>query len=305
MWRQLETNLTSPLKISDTARDKKKEMEFGSVQTFTRFFLPSPFCFAPARAVGLELLPAAWLAGSSRVVPFLGKAPGKWNYQKVTCFPGYRQGNVSSEVWKGKYSKNTFSPESLLDARLTSQELFFEVGCLILLWIWLSRYSFEQAAETFKRPKPLPFLSAFLRMYDYRVHTRSCTHALCGPSWISVWDIELVLSKMQHWGLFAPTDVPRASGQLVRTLCSSHPPSLLGDSGRAEGSGVVLLEVLWSRPGSCCDGEDLIRESSHSFALSHCSEWANTAVLIWLLPLRSPAAASLTINGLLINAVKG
>lgn len=98
MWRQLETNLTSPLKISDTARDKKKEMEFGSVQTFTRFFLPSPFCFAPAWAVGLELLPAAWLAGSSRVVPFLGKAPGKWNYQKVTCFPGYRQGNVSSEV---------------------------------------------------------------------------------------------------------------------------------------------------------------------------------------------------------------
>lgn len=83
--------------------------------------------------------------------------------------------DVSSDIQKCTYSKDTFSPKSSLHLRLKSQKLFFEVGCPIVLWIWLSKCSFEQTVETFKRHQLPLFLLAFLHLYCYGVHTRTCT----------------------------------------------------------------------------------------------------------------------------------
>lgn len=116
--------------------------------------------------------------------------------------------------------------------------------------------------------------------------------------------LHLCLSVVQHWGLCTPADVSGPSGQWVQTFCSGLHPCWLTAVGQ-EGQVWGLLRVLWSAPGSSRHGEDLIKGSSCSFALSHCNDWANTAVLVLPLRLRSAAAASLTINGLLINAVKG
>lgn len=170
MWRKTETNLTNPFKISDTDRDETKEIRFGSVQTFTQFFLPCPFVL-PLQ--GLQLHPAAW-----PVVPFLGKAPGKWSCQKVTA--NIQPRDVSSDIWNSMYSKNAFSLKSSLHLSRKSQKVFFEVGCPIVLWIWPSNCGFEQTVGTFKRPHSF-YWRFFICVAVVCMHTPAHRHCMVLP----------------------------------------------------------------------------------------------------------------------------
>lgn len=265
--------------------------------------LAVPSCFAPAWAAALQLHPAAW-----PLVPFLGKASGKQSCQKVTfCLQGpflsanIQSRDVSSDIWKNKCSKNTFSPKFSAASESEITETVLWSWLPSLFWIWLSKCSFEQTVVTFKRPQAPLFLLAFIHMCGYGVHAYTCTSVLHGPIWLFG---TLILYLRQRTEAFAvPQMCPEHQDGWFRPLPAAAIPTGWQQWGR--GLCLVLLEVLWSASGSCCDGKNLIEGSSHSFTLPHCSEWANTTVLVLPLPLRSPAAASLTINGLLINAVKG
>lgn len=70
-------------------------------------------------------------------------------------------------------------------------------------------------------------------MYNYRVHTRACTHALHGPTWVSVWDSALVFKLDAALGPSTPAGMPGASGRSVQTLGSGVRPCWVTAAGPA------------------------------------------------------------------------
>lgn len=167
MWRKMETNLTHPLKISDPGRDKMKENEFSSVQTFTQFFLPSPLVL-PLHGLqdcSCTQQPCQWCP--SLVKLLASRVARRWHaFLSANTQPR----DVSSDIRKST-AKTPFhqSPRCIWgwNHRNCSLKLAAQLYC---------EFGFQSAASN-KQLRPLKGLSPHSFYWHFYIcMTMGCTH---------------------------------------------------------------------------------------------------------------------------------